>query len=279
MFNKFHRRFFEAADDGIGGGGAGDPVAAESEARMFGWVPKEEFKGPEEKWRTAEEFLEEGKRINGFLRKDLDKLRSALTQRDADIADLRSTIEEFAKFHQETEARAYERAKKTLQEERKAALRENDGERVADIEERLEMLGDGPKDLFPKKQPQRPTASQSDPVWEGWLSENPWFAKDQRLRAVTNGYADIVKAEAPNLVGRAFLDEVTRRVQQDFPEHFGNSERKRASAVGGSGEHRAGTGKKSYADLPAEAQAACDKFVKQGLIKSREDYVKEYFGE
>ena len=31
-----------------------------------------------------------------------------------------------------------------------------------------------------------------------------------------------------------------------------------------------------FNDLPPEARAACDRWVKQGLIKSREDYVRSY---
>jgi hypothetical protein len=36
--------------------------------------------------------------------------------------------------------------------------------------------------------------------------------------------------------------------------------------------------KKGYIDLPAEARAACDKFVAQKLM-SRDQYLSDYFGE
>ena len=35
---------------------------------------------------------------------------------------------------------------------------------------------------------------------------------------------------------------------------------------------------KGFRDLPPEAQAACQKFEKQGLV-TRDQYLKEYFGE
>ena len=44
--------------------------------------------------------------------------------------------------------------------------------------------------------------------------------------------------------------------------------------AGGNGT-RVVKGKKSYENLPSEAKAACDKFVKQGLM-TREEYVKEF---
>ena len=59
---------------------------------MFGWRPQEEWTGPAERWRTAEEFLEEGKRINGFLRKDMATLRAEIGRRDQAIAEMRQLV-------------------------------------------------------------------------------------------------------------------------------------------------------------------------------------------
>lgn len=280
MPNLYLNAIVEGGDPGSSGDGTPDPAvaAAEKEARLFGWKPADEFDGPVERWKPADEFLEEGKRINGFLRKDLDKLRHELTKRDQSLLEMQQTIQQFAQFHQETEARAFERAKKELKDARKAALRENDGELVVEIEERLEKLGDAPAPIQ-LRQPTPQTSQQPDPVWTNWVAENSWFTENNKLRAITNGYGDIVRAEQPALVGLPFLEEVKRRVQADFPEHFRSEESRRASAVGNSSEHRQGVGKKTYADLPADAKAACDKFVKQKLIPSREAYVRDYFGD
>ena len=271
-----------AGEQGAGEQGGNEAqAAAEKEARLFGWRPQEEYDGPAERWKPADEFLEEGKRINGFLRKDLDKLRAELSKRDASIAELKTTMREFAAFHQETEKKAYERAVKELKEERKIALREGDGERLVQIEDRIEELNEAaPKGRQPQQeQEQRPDPAQ-DPVWQGWVAENKWFRESPKLRAISNGYGDLVRAESPHLFGREFLDEVKRRVQEDFPEAFENTERKRASAVGGAGETRGnGGGAKSYNALPPEAKVQCDKFVKSGMVASREQYVKDYFGE
>jgi hypothetical protein len=250
--------------------------AVEKEAQLLGWIPQEEFKGPPEKWRPAEEFLEEGKRINGFLRKDMDKLRAELAKRDGTVAEMQRTMREFASFHQQTEQKAYERALRALKDERKEALREGDGAKVVEIEDQMDQLAEA----APQVREQAPAAKApptEDPVWVAWVGENAWFRDNVKLRAISNGYGDIVRAENPTLVGRPFLEEVKRRVQEDFPEHFQNGERKKAAAVGGSGESR-GTGGKGYASLPQEAKDACDRFVKQGLVPSREAYVKDYFG-
>lgn len=267
----------EGGDPGSGGGGEGsgpDTSAVEAEARTFGWRPQEEFNGPAEKWRSAEEFLEEGKRINGFLRKDLQKLQSQLTARDATIADLQRSITEFAEFHRMTEQRAYEKARKELQDARKEALRNNDGDTVVEIEERLEAL----KPPAAPKTPEAAPAPKADPVWDGWVAQNQWFTNDKKLNAVANSYSALVRQENPDLVGVNFLEEVKRRVVEDFPEKF-QSRREAPPAVLRGGESRGGSGRKTFADLPAEAKQACDKFVKQGFVKDRETYVRDYFGE
>jgi len=247
---------------------------AEHEAKLFGWNP--DYEGPGKK--SAEEFLEEGKRINGFLRKDLDKIRAELGKRDATVAELRATMAEFAQFHQETEKKAYERAVKELREERKEALRDGDGAKVVEIEDRIEELNEA----APKVREATPAPKvdpQQDPVWTGWVAENKWFQDSPKLRAITNAFGDLVRAEHPDLVGRPFLEEVKRRVAEEYPAELGNSERKRTSPVGGSGENRGGSSGKGYSQLPPEAKVACDKFVKQGLVASREAYAKDYFGE
>lgn len=278
MPNLYLNEILEGGDPGSSGGPDPAVIAAEKEARLFGWRPADEFDGPVERWKPADEFLEEGKRINGFLRKDLDKLRNELTKRDNTLLEMQQTIQQFAQFHQETEARAFERAKKELKDARKAALRENDGDLVVEIEERLEKLGDAPPQIQ-LKPGSAPSPQQPDPTWTQWVSENSWFTENTKLRAITNGYGDIVRAEQPALVGLPFLEEVKRRVQEDFPEHFRSEGSRRPSAVGNSGDHRSGVGKRTYADLPPDAKAACDKFVKQKLIPSRDAYVRDYFGE
>lgn len=260
-----------------------EPSPAEAEARLYGWRPKDEFHGPEDKWRTAEDFLEEGKRINGFLRKDLDKLRAQLAEKDSRIAEIQQTVAEFARFHEETEARSYQRALKELKAARAEALRENDGATVVEIEGQIESLEEARAAAKPPVAKPAQQTPGPDPIWTGWLAENSWFQENPKARAVANGYSELLRAEAPDLVGRAFLDEVKLRVQTDFPELFSNGNRARAAAVSSSGESRgagaSGTRGKTYSDLPADAKAMCDKFVSQKLVKDRETYVREYFEE
>jgi len=252
----------------------------EVEARMLGWKPLDEFNGPAERWRDAETFLEKGKQINGFLRKDFEKVRAELLERDKRIAALEHNIQEFAEYHRETEARAYERAIASLKEERKEALRESNGERVVEIEEQLDELQATAKKQLAPRAPAPRDSNTPDPAFVAWVESNPWYKDNRVLRSLTHDYAEELKQQEPSLIGAAFLNKVKAIVQENHPELFQNPERSRPNPVSGSPDTRqprAGRSK-TYADLPIEARIACDKFVKKGFL-TKEAYVKDYFGD
>lgn len=261
-------------------GQVADPSPEEVEARLLGWKSLDEFSGDPARWRPANEFLEKGKQINGFLRKDLEKIRNELRRRDAQISELQTSIMQFAEYHKETEARALERARKELNAARKEAIRAQDGERVVEIEERLENLDEAAAQMrvTPPVVVQKP--AEPDPIFKQWVDANPWYSNDRVLRALTHDYAEELKQISPQLVGLEFLDQVKQRVMEAHPEFFKNPAKTRPVAVGtGSAESLPRQSRKrTYADLPEEARRACDQFVKKGFV-TQESYVRDYFGD
>lgn len=251
------------------------PSEAEVEARQFGWVSQDEFKGDPEDWRPAEEFLKRGREINGYLRKDLEKLQNTIKSKDTELAEIRETIEQFRKYHNETEARAYKRAIDDLKKEKVAAIESGDGVRAVEIDEELDNIKEAQRQAQTEKKP-APAKSNDDSGWNQWIEKNSWYGKDEVLTALANGFSEKVRMENPELVGPGFLEKVGDLVRTAVPEKFENPNRSH-SAVSGSGSNRtaSGTKKKGYNDLPAEAKAACDKFVKQGLM-TQEQYIAEY---
>lgn len=250
------------------------PSEAEIKASRLGWVPQEEFKGDPEQWRDAETFLKRGEEIHGYLKADLERLHSTLSARDHEIAEIRQTMEEFRKFHNETEARAYKRAIEELKQLKVSAIEQGEGSRVIEIEEQIEQLKEAQKK--PVENPVQ-KAEKVNQEYLDWLPSNRWYVEDRELQELADDFGDIVKKKHPDLVGKAFLEEVTKRVRKAAPEKFENPARSQSS-VGTSSDNRVATankGKKTYNNLPPEAKAACDRFVKQGLMTA-EQYVKEY---
>lgn len=254
-----------------------EPTAVENEAREFGWVPQEEFKGDPEQWRSAEEFLKRGKEINGFLRKDFEKIKQTLSKRDQEIAEMREAMQEFKEYHAKTAEREYAKAFAELKRQKKEAIEIGDGDLVIEIEDKIDQLKEE-KAKAPVKQEPVVIDTNMQRAFDTWRTANSWYDSDEDLRELTDGIGETVARKFPDLKGEAFLNEVTRQVKKLVPERFENPARSNPTVTSSSQDGRVvkGKGKKSYNDLPADAKAACDKFVRQQLL-TREQFVSDYF--
>jgi len=261
----------------------------EAEAREQGWVPKEEFRGPEDQWRDAGEFLERGKQINPILRKHNEELKARaerteqkLTELTEQISEQRKTFEQFMSHRDKVLEAEYSRKLKDLKRKMRAAVEEGNVEEFDNLQEELEVV-ESTKPAPPSKEEPKDEGNSSpppDPVMEKWIADNSWYATDPSMRAAADAYGAGLRVTNPGLVGEAFLNAVTEQMKKIYPDKFGNPMRKVGSGVeettpgpsptGGSGE--------TYEDLPAEAKAICDRFVKEELM-TRDQYVKEYFSQ
>jgi hypothetical protein len=186
------------------------PSASEVEAAQYGWVPQDQFKGDPAEWKDADTFLRRGKEVNGFLRKENEKVIKLIQQRDKELAEIRETMAEFAKFHKETEAKAFQRALEQLKQEKAQAVEVGDGSRVVEIDDEIDKIKDAQRKPEPKPEP----APKANDDWNQWSAKNTWYGSDDVLTALANGFADKVKATNPDLVGIDFLNEVGKLVRQ-----------------------------------------------------------------
>lgn len=244
------------------------------EAELLGWVPKDQFRGNEDDWIDADVFVKRGKEINPILRKNNETLLKKLNAKDAEIAEIKAAVEEFRKYHEETEARAYKRALDDLKAAKKQALEEGDHEAVVDIDEEIADLKEAKKTTPSSPEPEVPSY-KTDPIYIGWEADNQWIVGDTAMQRAAEQAAELMRIRGNTSVGRDFLDQVTEKIKEAFPEKFSNTRRNQASPVEGGGNGSTRTGKKTYADLPAEAKKACDRFVAQKLM-TREQYLADY---
>lgn len=251
------------------------PTENEVKARRLGWVPKDEWKGPENRWRDADEFLERGEEIQGYLKGNLDRLQTQLSERDREIAEIKAAMEDFRKHHNETEARAYRRAIEELKALKAEAIENRDGAKVIELDDQIEQLREAQKK--PAEPPVQKADQQVSQEYLEWLPQNTWYIQDKELGLLAEHLGNVIKSENPGLVGKPFLDEVTKRVKDMRPEKFDNPNRTHAAVATGSDGARPATSKKkkTYNDLPPDAKQACDRFVKQGWM-TQEQYLKEY---
>ena len=250
----------------------------EAEAREQGWVPKDEFRGKEDDWRDAETFVKIGKDLNPILRKNNERFKAELEKTKRDLEELRKVTEEF-KEHQKTQAAARELTLKNeiaaLKKEKSTAISAGDGERVNEIDDRIDELREESRKVVETPAP-KPAPQAEAKELTAWKDKNKWYSTDYTLKM----QADIIAEDIVNrtgLRGQAFLDELDKVLEETFaPEKLGKKVAPRSPVEGGSRPSTpADNGKKTYENLPADAKAACDRFVKQKIL-TRDQYVADY---
>ena len=261
-------------------------VDYEKEARVQNWVPQEEFKGNQDDWISAKDFVERGKQINPILRANNERLLRELDKTKQQMAEFKTTAEEFKKFQKDSYTRdvaALETQISELREEKKQAISAGDGEKTIQIEDKIDALKE---EKAAAKQEQKeekatPTTTATDPDLARWVEDNRWYAKDTSMASVANSEAERVHLLHPDLRGKDFLDKLDEALEQVFNlEKIGRKAktppRTMVESAGAGGGKSTSKTDKGYDNLPPEAKAACDRFIKQGLIKTREQYVNEY---
>ena len=256
------------------------------EAESQGWVPKERFRGNESDWIDADTFVKRGREILPILRKNNENLIKDLNQTKEQLKEFRQAAEEFKKFQQEAyerKASDYEQRIRDIRESRAQAISDGDGQKVNALDEALDVARDELKEAKQAAKdvvaiPATPAAQEPvDPNLQIWLDKNTWFGQDRRMTSIVNGLGENIRLEFPNLKGQPFLDKLDEVLAEEFPDKFGKKKTTPGSRVeSGSGrQSRSGGNAQSYDNLPSDAKAACDRFVKQKLM-TREQYVADF---
>lgn len=257
------------------------------EAESQGWVPKERFRGNESDWVDAETFVKRGREILPILRKNNEHLQRDLQATKQQLQEFRQAAEEFKRFQQESYQRKvgeYEKRIQELRESRAQAISDGDGQRVNALDDALDQAKE---EIQEAKQAAKKAAAESvaqpdpvvptvDPALQSWLDRNSWFGQDKRMTGIVNGIGESLRLENPDLKGQPFLDELDKILAEEFPGKFGKktSPTNRVES-GSSRQPRGSSGDRSYDNLPSDAKAACDRFVKQKLM-TREQYLADY---
>ena len=235
----------------------------EEEAKSDGWNP--DYVGDNKV--DAKTFVERGEKISGILKSKVDRLEQRLNK--AEKANVK-----FGEYHKKTiekERNEYERRIAHLESLRSEAIDNGDGQTFTKIDREIGNI----RENMPIE-PQEESYSM-DPIEAQWLTNNSWYNSDQNMRAYADGVSDIVASEGYQ--GQARLDEITRRTKETFPDKFGNPNRGKEDKTGsGASVDEAPAKKATYKNLPPEAKAACDEFVKD-FGADKDEYVKMYFSE
>lgn len=244
----------------------------EDRARDMGWAPKDDWRGDPDKWVDAAEFVRRGDEVLPIVRAEKKKLEASLAKAEGEIAEMKATFREFKKHHTATNQRAYERAIKDLQERQAEAVEAGDLRAVRETTKEIVDL---------TSQIKAPETEEADPyktpdhakTVNAWKGENPWFESDSVMTAAAHAIG--AELERSGVRGADQLAEVAKRIRAEFPHKFQNERRAAPAAVEGASAPARKAGK-TWADLPPEARATAERWVKQGLV-TKETYVRDYF--
>lgn len=251
-----------------------EPVNYEVEARKMGWAPADQFKGKPEEHIDAETFYTRALEYMPIAKATIKTLSRRLDQAEKDA-------KRAADFFTKSEQRAYERAVEKIRAEQEAAVESGDLEMHRAAAKKLDELEKPPSAPAEHAEGLRPEEAQEALI--DWRRENKWFG----LNSLMTDYAELEAdkmLKAGMMPGPEHLAAIADKVKAKFPEEFEDGgeaptprPKPRPTVEGGNTipPRRQGTGK-TFADLPPDAKATCDRWVKNGVIKTREDYVKSY---
>jgi hypothetical protein len=254
------------------------------EAESQGWVPKEKFRGNESDWVDADTFVKRGREILPILRKNNENLIKDLNATKEQLREFREAAEEFKKFQREAyerKAQEYEQRIQEIKESRAQAISDGDGQKVNALDDALDAAKDELKEAKQavkdaEKTPTQPSSDALDPGLQAWLDKNTWFGQDKRMTGIVNGIGESLRLEFPLLKGQEFLDKLDEVLAEEFPNKFGKqTPTSRVESGSGRASRGSSSNAQTYDNLPAEAKAACDRFVKQKLM-TREQYVADF---
>lgn len=238
----------------------------ENEAREMGWTDKDAFKGDPEKWVDAATFVDRGRNLLPLVKKQNKELRDALAKRDADLEEVKKSAKEFQSFTKAALEREFNERLAALEEKQAKAIEEGDGKAAVAVQREISALE---KQKPEEKQEEKKETPQITPEFRDWVDENKWYEKNEEMRDEADGIG--LALAKRGYKGKELFQKVRERIERLYPEEFG--ERPSPQRGGKVSEKPAA---KSFDNLPQEAKAACDKFIKNGWVKNREQYVKEY---
>lgn len=286
------------------------PPEVETQAREMGWRPKEEFRGDESKWVDAKTFVERGEHVLPIVKATNERLRSELVAANERTARLEAAVREsqesvkaLEKHHSEVLKQKVAEARDRLRKELIEAKKEGNVEDEVRLTEELTGLATAEADAAARERnaaaaaadrkngsaPQEKDYTQ-EPDFVSWRQDNSWFMTDRAKTAIAYDVTARLRAEGDRTVGRAFLDKVTAEVNKEVAR-LGGGRPAQSRVEGGKGGAggSAGSGRgRSYADLPADAKAACDSYARdlvgpnrayKTIDDWRKYYVNSYFEE
>lgn len=247
----------------------------EAEAKEIGWVPETEFKGPKDKWKPAQQFVEDGERILPIVQSQLRREREEREKEKADFQKRLDRLDRTTKSSIERLKKQHQAEIDRIQQQKLAAVEAGDTTEYRRLDQQEKALVDTKFDAPEEAEDQ--SAVQSE-----WMARNQWYSTDFDKADEATRYSQWIAQKNPSITLKDNLAQTEAHMREKYPELYGGQKRLAANghaAVDGGGSFAAAPRKEGIAaKLPPEARAQAEKDVKDGLYKSVDEWSKVYFG-
>lgn len=253
------------------------------QARAGGWVPEDEWEGDPNDWVHAREFNRRGE-----LMERISKQGKALSRLEKEKDELKNALKQMGEHQKKIQKLEYEKALKTLKEEKAEALEQNDYETYEELNEKYDEVK---KDAQAFEEAEDELADEEDGNKEGqqlseedtkliqdWSKNNTWYSQDRTMTIVAGTLGDEYLEQNPGDI-QGMLKHVDREIRKEFPHKFKRKTPNQGAAPETSGRGKSkskGRGKKyGVNDLSDEQRSIAKTFVAQGVYKDAQEYVNE----
>ena len=239
----------------------------EETARTQGWVSKEEWveAGRDEaEWRPAKEFVD-----RGDLYKSLHSTKRELKQTQAALTALQ-------RHHQYVYDRAHKQAITDLKKERRFAMKDEDLERVEEIETEIENL-EKEHQIEAVKLAQAKAQTEAagvNPEFQQWVDKNIWYLQDSDMRDFADAQGLIYMNKNPGLPPAQVLSHVESKIRKAYPEKFGVKKAAPNAVASVDKTNKSSRKASSDFELTDLEREMMNTFVKQKIM-TEEQYIAE----
>lgn len=303
----------QAAASAAPGGGAppgdDDNIDVETRARLMGWKPEDQYKGPAGGWLDAEAFVAKADADGRVSRERYAVLERRFVSMEralnGKLEEATGVITQMSDQMRKTDERAYKRAKAELEAERDRAIEAGDKAAVRAVDREIaDLEGSKPATPAAPKQDAKPQGGQPvHPDAIAWSERNPWYNANPQLHQATLALHNQLNQTNPELTVAENLERVTQSMAAMYPdivrprraaaprpdpdEDPENPARSAPAAVAGSTSGRAASrpNPRGFDAMPADAKAAFAKYAKQIAAKpgakplTKEEYATNYWGQ
>lgn len=221
-------------DDAEQDAAAAEEAAIEAEARSQGWRPLAEYRGKPGGWKTARQFVEDGKNFLPFVQKQRDELMATvahmtteMTGMRGELAQTQKQMQQLLEYSRRASQAGYEKAVAELKAKQRNAVAEGDTatfdaieSQLGQMEEARNEVQDGEPVAEPQPQP-KPAASLPQEVLDFIDANAEWYLKDRTLNSAMIAEHNRIIEESPGLSLADQLEAAKEAVMARFPKKFG----------------------------------------------------------